>query len=329
MGQYYKTVNATKNEVLDDKFNGKNNYKKLTETAFIQNEDQGGRLIGLLLDDKSVAVLPEQFAKFTAENFPWGAWSGDVVVRAGDYDEDTSLIKKEYLRKRINKGNTEKYSLRYLLGSQNTAASFYFNNEVTLQDFYITFKQAEEYLKLFHSNDETIWNQYKQIKQNILNYNLYNTSDVFNKLSFNFSKSITNEKLFLINHTKKQYVNIKTYINQPAIDDDGYIIHPLPLLIAKTNGSGGGDYRGCNQYFVGYWAGDNISCSFFEPTSYKEVLPYFTEKYSLLDYLKNNMCCTELELYSGSERIEDGINSEQPFGIKYAKKLNEFVALKE
>lgn len=69
----------------------------------------------------------------------------------------------------------------------------------------------------------------------------------------------------LINHTKKQVLDLTDYYNKAIINyhdegrDDSWVIHPLPLLTAMGNGLGGGDYRGSkaiNQNDVGIWAGD-------------------------------------------------------------------------
>jgi hypothetical protein len=59
---------------------------------------------------------------------------------------------------------------------------------------------------------------------------------------------------FLVNHTKKEYVN---KMELPA-NNDGWRIHPLPLLTCEGNGRGGGDYRGESE-LVGSWSRDLIS----------------------------------------------------------------------
>lgn len=77
---------------------------------------------------------------------------------------------------------------------------------------------------------------------------------------------------YIINHTKKQYVEV------PKYDKTKWLIHPLPILLADGNGRGSGDY--CNEIcinpeetdyckrkyvkkhnaqFVGLWAYDTIS----------------------------------------------------------------------
>ena len=64
--------------------------------------------------------------------------------------------------------------------------------------------------------------------------------------------------LYLVNHTKKEYINCDEY-KKRCLTKDGWCIHPLPLMTALGNGQGGGDYFGQNEEIVGYWAGDEIS----------------------------------------------------------------------
>lgn len=77
---------------------------------------------------------------------------------------------------------------------------------------------------------------------------------------------------YIINHTKKQYVEV------PKYDKDKWYIHPLPILLSDGCSRGGGDYHDeiCtnpeekdwdkreyvkkhNAQFVGLWAYDTIS----------------------------------------------------------------------
>ena len=82
---------------------------------------------------------------------------------------------------------------------------------------------------------------------------------------------------YLCNHTKKLYVNLKTYYDR-SLNDDGWCINPLSLLTAVGNGRGGGDYWGINQRFVGKWAWDVISIEDTIPEKYKEFPIWFAEK---------------------------------------------------
>ena len=87
---------------------------------------------------------------------------------------------------------------------------------------------------------------------------------------------INSNNLIFINHTKKEYLNMKEYIaNVKALPLGEYTqrliilgmlnyakiqyLHPIPILTAIGNGLGAGDYSGINMDKVGSWAGDLIS----------------------------------------------------------------------
>ena len=72
---------------------------------------------------------------------------------------------------------------------------------------------------------------------------------------------------FIVNHTKK------TFVDKTAVPDrDGWIIHPLSLLTAEGNGSGGGDFRGNDpKKLIGSWARDIISIEKKAPADFKEI----------------------------------------------------------
>lgn len=90
---------------------------------------------------------------------------------------------------------------------------------------------------------------------------------------------------YVVNHTKKEFVD-KTKVR----NEDGWRIHPLPLLTCEGNGKGGGDYHiptykrklrngsviDCDypnhKKVIGSWARDVISVEFEKPTDdYKEI----------------------------------------------------------
>lgn len=81
-------------------------------------------------------------------------------------------------------------------------------------------------------------------------------------IKFDFSKN-----WYFVNKTKKEYFNLKSYIENSRTEDD-WCLQPLSLLTAVGNGKGGGDYRGCNQEYIGYWAFDEIYISEKEPQGY-------------------------------------------------------------
>lgn len=88
------------------------------------------------------------------------------------------------------------------------------------------------------------------------------------KTQFKPDGLVVDEKYrYIVNHDKKFYVD-KTKV--PA-DNDGWKIHPLPLLTCEGNGRGGGDYYGENS-IVGTWARDVISIEDEMPHGYDEIL---------------------------------------------------------
>ena len=80
------------------------------------------------------------------------------------------------------------------------------------------------------------------------------------------------KKPYLCNYDKKQYVDM----TKLPKDNDGWCIHPLPLLTAEGNGRGGGDYHSENIY-VGTWARDKIAFRTKPPKDFVEIKPDFKE----------------------------------------------------
>lgn len=90
------------------------------------------------------------------------------------------------------------------------------------------------------------------------------------------------KKGFLINHTKKLFIDMVKYIKENTVtdlgEDSGWCMNPLPLLTACGNGQGGGDYFAePGQQDVGSWAFNLISYSTKAPTGYTEVMYGFKE----------------------------------------------------
>jgi hypothetical protein len=73
---------------------------------------------------------------------------------------------------------------------------------------------------------------------------------------------------YVVNHTKKQYVD-----KMEVPDNDGWRIHPLPLLTCEGNGRGGGDFHNSNQStLVGSWARNVISVEKELPENYEKLI---------------------------------------------------------
>ncbi len=79
---------------------------------------------------------------------------------------------------------------------------------------------------------------------------------------------------FIVNHSKKYFVdkrNVKEF-------DDGWKIHPLPLLTCEGNGRGGGDYKSeIDESLIGLWSRDSISIEKEILKGYKELEVNFRE----------------------------------------------------
>lgn len=84
---------------------------------------------------------------------------------------------------------------------------------------------------------------------------------------------------YLVNHTKKIYIELNKYYNN-ACTKDGWCANPLSLLTAIGNGKGGGDYysEAINADVVGSWAWDIISIEDKAPKDYEATLIIFDEE---------------------------------------------------
>ena len=65
---------------------------------------------------------------------------------------------------------------------------------------------------------------------------------------------------FLVNFDTNEYINLDEY-KEDAVDDKGWVIHPLPILTAVGNDRGFGDFHDGNIGYehVGIWAWNLIS----------------------------------------------------------------------
>lgn len=85
------------------------------------------------------------------------------------------------------------------------------------------------------------------------------------------------EGKFLVNHDKKEYIDIEHYTEKSMYDD--WCPHPLSLMTAMGNGRGGGDYYSpVNADMIGSWAMDTISVEDEAPSDFKELDVWFSEE---------------------------------------------------
>lgn len=75
---------------------------------------------------------------------------------------------------------------------------------------------------------------------------------------------------YVVNHTKKVFVDKTNIPVSNTYEDIEYRIHPLPLLTCEGNGRGGGDFRGDSD-LIGTWARDVISVEAALPVGYTEI----------------------------------------------------------
>lgn len=84
---------------------------------------------------------------------------------------------------------------------------------------------------------------------------------------------------FVVNESKKCYISLDEYAQayQKKTNDSPWILHPLALLTACGNGSGGGDYHTDDPFLedaVGSWAFDIVYATYDKsaiPSDYKNV----------------------------------------------------------
>jgi hypothetical protein len=100
-----------------------------------------------------------------------------------------------------------------------------------------------------------------------LDINLHQMCDEYPNKELVPTVQIPKEYKYVVNHTKKQFVNKDKYP----------LYHPLPLLTAEGNGRGGGDYRGKDEENIGMWARDVISIEKNMPSDCIEI-NYFQNK---------------------------------------------------
>ena len=105
------------------------------------------------------------------------------------------------------------------------------------------------------------------------NNNLYDFCDDHNKITPKIVR-LAKRYRYILNHTTNQYVD-KTKVP----DNDGWRIHPLPLLTGEGCFNGGGDYRESqpDANLIGIWARNVISVDSFVPDGYSELIVSFSE----------------------------------------------------
>ena len=92
------------------------------------------------------------------------------------------------------------------------------------------------------------------------------------------STDFTLDGKFLLNHDAKQFVDLDEY-KAACTDNDGWCIHPLPLLTAVGNDRGCGDFHAGNIGFelVGSWAWQLLYIKDKPPKDFNKINIRFIE----------------------------------------------------
>lgn len=137
---------------------------------------------------------------------------------------------------------------------------------------------------LYHSPRRVMWmgdytepSDFERIRKNHIGVVLPSMNSEYGYSDILDVEPITMEHKFLVNHDKKLYIDMDKYIEKNS--DDGWAIHPLPLLTSVSNGRGGGDYCGINEDSVGAWEWDKLSVEDdVDKSQYNELNVSFKEE---------------------------------------------------
>jgi len=141
----------------------------------------------------------------------------------------------------------------------------YSNGSKLMEHSWVKNPFVKSFESLIHNNPKrVVWAGDYADECKGLKTNVYHRCD--DKLEVKPNELNISDSRFVINHSKKMFVD-KTKV----LDNDGWQIHPLPLLTCEGNGRGGGDFRGESD-LVGSWARDLISVSKDLPNGYKELV---------------------------------------------------------
>lgn len=117
-------------------------------------------------------------------------------------------------------------------------------------------KDLEDYRYEFKDAHDAVWNKYG-------------------------NKALRKKNAFKVDLTGAYYCNrtLKEYVDPSKCpcDMNGFIVHPLMVLCATSNGRGNGDYSGNNEDMAGRWAWCDIAVTPTRPEGYTEVEPGFME----------------------------------------------------
>lgn len=191
------------------------------------------------------------------------------IVWAGDYADGEKLTEaeiKEYA-KRLFKESTQHYAEKYI-------TKLCLNPSSTKEKNNIILAGIENEL---HKDGLTLYSMCDSPKVTKLTHN---EEIKGNKWDYEFKCLVPlKETRYLVNHTKKEYID-----KNKTPNNDGWRVHPLPLLCCNSNQRGGGDFYSEDKTqlsFIGRWVKDKIEVVSVKtkiPKGYTEIKPNFEEK---------------------------------------------------
>lgn len=194
----------------------------------------------------------------------------------GQYYKPMSLDTKEYL-----------VSHKYGNGLKLMEHSYYKNNFVA-EVIHLLMNEWNTHQVLwsgdYSDNADYEWNEnifneinFQKYNYSMTDYGAFKNGDLSEEEYEKVEKDVENitENYAFVNYDKEIYCKLDCC---PVIN--GWQISPIPLLLANSNGRGGGDYRSEHDYEkVGSWAYDKVGIipNINVPTSYKKVEYNFHE----------------------------------------------------
>ncbi len=187
------------------------------------------------------------------------------------------IILEEKVEGELEKIRLWMYSHDFDNGSKLMEHSYQGNNFVSTFERLLTRRGGHYKSRVVWCGDYAdgeLHSEYTDESGNIRTRNLYDLADEEKgKPPFKTAEKSTKDFHFILNHTKKQFVDKRKV--PEIVGYEGTKIHPLPLLTAEGNGEGGGDFHGEDpKRLIGSWARDVISVEKEDPKLFSDTKNY-------------------------------------------------------
>ena len=187
-----------------------------------------------------------------------------LAEKPSNDEEEPGNQQTEIIRLALNPHN-------YMQGAKIMEHSYIGNDFVSLAEYMLS------PLGMFYKS-RLVWAGDYANTEPATGQNLYHMKHA-PQLLFSCSKDFrATDYRYIVNHTKREFVDKQRCSERYGDDYDGLIIHPLPLLVSEGNGLGGGDYFGTGNHNCGLWARDIISLERTRPL-FEEGFTEFITKF--------------------------------------------------